>query len=436
MATAQIAPQGVGRKTVKRIATAGAIGSFVEWYDFGIYGIMAGSLAAAFFPGGGSTSGLLLTYAGFAVSFVIRPFGAAICGYFGDRIGRKRLLAALILLISVATAAIGLLPGYATIGWAGPVLLIALRMLHGFSAGGEVAGAMSFVAEHSTDGRRGLTTSWLPVGSFAALLAGTLLSRVLIELFGQNDLNNWAWRIPFLIAIPLGAVGFYIRAKLEDTPRFAAVVAKRQVAHNPLKEALTSRRHLTAIALALGLPALNGPGYYILFVYMPTYLSGTMKFTAVNGLLVTAAGLLVIIAAIPFMAWLSDRVGRKPVLIYSALATAVLAYPSFWLLSRGSVGLAALGAGILALLFAGHAGVIQVVLTEIFPTRVRYTAYSIGFNISTAIFGGAAPLVMTAVISATGDKSVPSYAVIVTAVITLLTTLALKETAGDPLRDE
>ncbi|TLS42344.1 MFS transporter [Streptomyces montanus] len=434
MATTIAASSGVERTTVRRATAAGAIGSFVEWYDYGIYGLLAGTLSTAFFPGD-ADSALLLTYAGFAVSFAIRPFGAAICGYLGDRIGRKRLLAALILLISGATAAIGVLPTYKAIGWAAPVLLIGLRLLQGFSAGGEVAGAMSFVAEHAEDKRRGFTTSWLPVGSFVSLLAGSLLARLLIETLGQDAMNSWAWRIPFLVAVPLGAVGFYIRSKLEDTPRFQAVMESRNVSHNPVKEALTSREHLKAIGLAIALPALNGPGYYIVFVYMPTYLSTELEFTPSNALLVTAAGLLAISVTIPFMARLSDRLGRKPVLAGSALAMAILGYPCFQLISHGSVAAASLGAVLLAVGFAGHAGVIQVTLTELFPTRVRYSAYSIGFSITTALFGGAAPLLMTYLIDRTGDKGVPSYAVVLTALITFVTALALKETSGKPLRD-
>lgn len=434
MATTIAASSGVEQTTVRRATAAGAIGSFVEWYDYGIYGLLAGSISTVFFPGD-ADSALLLTYAGFAVSFAIRPFGAAICGYLGDRVGRKKLLAALILLISGATAAIGILPTYAAIGWAAPALLILLRMLQGFSAGGEVAGAMSFVAEHAEDKKRGFTTSWLPVGSFVSLLVGSLLARLLIETLGQDAMNSWAWRIPFLVAVPLGAVGFYIRAKLEDTPRFQAVMESRNVSRNPVKEALTSREHLKAIGLAIALPALNGPGYYIVFVYMPTYLSKELEFTPSNALLVTAAGLLAISVTIPFMAKLSDRFGRKPVLAGSALAMALLGHPCFQLIAHGTLAPAALGAVLLAMAFAGHAGVIQVTLTELFPTRVRYSAYSIGFSITTALFGGAAPLLMTYLIDRTGDKSVPSYAVVLTALITLVTTLALKETSGKPLRD-
>ncbi len=421
--------------TIRKATVAGSIGSFVEWYDYGIYGLLAGTLALVLAPGGGTNLGLVLTYVGFLISFIVRPFGGVVCGYLGDRIGRRPLLATLILLISGATAAIGLIPGFATIGWAAPVLLVALRILQGFSAGGEVAGAMSFVGEYAPNHRRGLATSFIAIGSFLALLFGSLLSAGLIAVLGADAMNSWAWRILFLIAGPLGLVGWYIRSRLEDTPRFQELREQQEVAHNPLRTAFRSRRHLAAIGLTIALPALNGPGYYILFIYMPTYLKSVLKFTQAQGLVVTAVGLVAIVIAIPLLARLSDRIGRKPILIGSAVSMGLLAYPCFLLIRTGSVGLAALAAAVLAIGFAGHAAVVHCALVELFPTNVRYSAYGIGFNITTVIFGGSAPLVMTWLIGVTGDTAIPAYAVVLTAVITLLATLRLKETAGSALQD-
>jgi MFS transporter, MHS family, proline/betaine transporter len=421
--------------TIRKATIAGTIGSFVEWYDYGIYGLLAGTLALVFSPVGDTSLGLILTYVGFLISFLVRPFGSVICGYLGDRIGRRPLLATLILLISGATAAIGLIPGFATIGWAAPVLLVALRILQGFSAGGEVAGAMSFVGEYAPIHRRGLATSFIAIGSFFALLFGSLFSAALIAGLGADAVTSWAWRLTFLLAAPLGIVGWYIRSRLEDTPRFQELREHREVAHNPLRTAFRSRRHLAAIGLTIALPALNGPGYYILFVYMPTYLKSVLKFSQVQGLVVTAVGLVVIIIAIPLLAVLSDRIGRKPILIGSAVSTGLLAYPCFLLIGTGNIGLACLAAGVLALCFAGTAAILHCVLVELFPTNVRYSAYGIGFSISTVIFGGSAPLVMTWLIGLTGDNAVPAYATILTAVITLLAALRLKETAGSVLQD-
>ena len=421
--------------TVRRATLAGTVGSFVEWYDYGIYGLLASTLALVYFPSGSTNLALILTYVGFLISFVVRPFGSVICGYLGDRIGRRPLLATLILLMCGATAAIGVIPGFATIGWAAPVLLVTLRLLQGFSAGGEVAGAMSFVGEYAPNHRRGLATSFIAVGSFGALLFGSLFSAALIASLGADAVNSWAWRIPFLLALPLGLIGWYIRTRLEDTPRFRELREHREVAHNPLRTAFRSRRHLAAIGLTIALPALNGPGYYILFVYMPTYLKSELKFTQAQGLVVTAVGLVAIVIAIPLLARLSDRIGRKPILIGSAVSMAVAAYPCFLLLGTGNIGLASLAAAVLALCFAGHAAIVHCTLVELFPTNVRYSAYGIGFSITTVIFGGSAPLVMTWLIGLTGDKAVPAYAVILTAVITLLATLRLKETAGFVLQD-
>lgn len=431
------AKENAKNTVVRRASLAGGVGSFVEWYDYGIYGLLVSTLVLVFSANdmGTTDTGLMLTYLGFTVSFVVRPFGGLICGYLGDRIGRQKLLAILLLLISLATAAIGLLPSYQSIGWAAPALLILLRIVQGFSAGGEVSGAGSFVAEYAEDHRRAVVMSPLVMGSFIALLFGSLLVSGLINFYGADAMRAWVWRVPFLLAIPMALIGVYIRTRIQDTPHFQMVKQSKRVMANPLKTVLTSKTHLKAIGLAITLPAVNGPGYYILFVYMPTYLSRVMHFTQVQSLMVTACGLLTIIGAIPMMAWLSDRLGRKPLLIASSIALAVLAWPCFWLLTLGMLPLAAMSAILLAFAFAGHAAVIQSTLAEMFPTNVRYSAYSIGFNLSTVIFGGSAPLLMTWLISVTGIASIPSYMVILTAALTFISALYLKETAGKPLRD-
>ncbi|MEU6139561.1 MFS transporter [Streptomyces sp. NPDC047081] len=422
-------------RVVRKATVAGTVGSFVEWYDYGIYGLLVTYLAVNIM-GNADSGGLFLTNLGFLISFLARPFGSVICGYLGDRLGRKRLLATLLVLISGATAALGLIPSRATIGIAAPALLVLLRILQGFSAGGEVAGAMSFVGEYAPDRRRNFMMSFIAVGSFVALLFGSTLSAVLITALGDDAMTSWAWRVPFLVAVPLGYVGFYIRSRLEETPHFTALREQKSVARNPLREALTSKRHLKAIALTIFLPALNGPGYYLLFVYMPTYLKtslGDHNFSMVRALLVTACSLVAIVICIPLMARLSDRVGRKPVLAISAVAMAVVSYPMFLLITTGRFGLACLGTVALAISFSGHAAVVHTMLAEMFPTSVRYSAYSIGFSISTVIFGGSAPLVMTDLIESTGSNLIPAFASMLTAVITLVTVAFLRETKGRPL---
>ena len=434
--TAQIKVVTADGKMVRKATFAGTMGSFVEWYDYGIYGLLTTYLAVNIM-GSKDVGSLLLTNVGFLVSFLARPFGGVICGFLGDRLGRKNLLAVLLLLISASTACIGLIPSSSVISWAAPALLILFRILQGFSAGGEVAGAMAFVGEYANNRHRNFAQSFIAVGSFFALFFGSTLSAILITTLGDANMSGWGWRIPFLVALPLGYIGFYIRSKMEDTPHFNALRERNVVERNPLKTVFTSKKHLAAIALTIFLPAVNGPGYYLLFAYMPTYLKtslGANNFTMLGALVVTAASLVAIIIAIPIMARLSDRYGRKPILAWSAVGTAVLSYPSFLMITTGNMALASIGAVMMALAFSGHAAVVHTVLTELFPTTVRYSAYSIGFNVSTIIFGGSAPLVMTAIISATKNSMVPGYFSIAASVITLATVFFLKETKGQPLR--
>ncbi len=423
-------------RVVRKATIAGSVGSFVEWYDYGIYGLLTTYLAINIM-GGAEAGGLFLTNVGFLVSFIARPFGSVISGYLGDRLGRKALLATLLLLISASTAAIGLIPSAAVIGIAAPILLLTLRVLQGFSAGGEVAGAMSFVGEYAHDARRNFNMSFIAVGSFVALMFGSAFSALLITTLGDDTMTAWAWRIPFLLAAPLGYIGFYIRRKMEETPHFEALRERNEVKRNPLREIFTSKRHLKAIVITIFLPALNGPGYYLLFAYMPTYLKtslGEHNFTMLQALSVTAVSLIAIIICIPLMARLSDRIGRKPVLAISSIAMAVVSLPAFLLISTGVFGLACIATIVMAISFSGHAAVVHTVLTEMFPTTVRYSAYGIGFSISTIIFGGSAPLVMTALINATGSSLIPAFASIITALITLVTIAFLRETKGQPLQ--
>ncbi|MGC7100939.1 MFS transporter [Amycolatopsis lurida] len=423
----------VDAKAARKITAAGCVGIFAELYDNGIFGFMAATLAVVFFPD--SDNAVMLVFAGYAISFFVRPLGGIICGHLGDRIGRQRMLVFVILLISVATAAIGLLPTYAAIGIAAPILLILLRVLQGFSVGGEAAGAMTFLAEHAPEGKRGLYTSFAQIASFLSLLTGTLIAAAMTSGLGADRMESWGWRIPFLLAIPLGITGIYIRRRISDTPNFTRLQEEGGLSKNPLKEAFSSPAHRRAMVLALFIPLMNGSGYYVLFTYMPTFMNKELDFGKVDGLLVTAVSLVAISVAIPFMGALSDRIGRKKVLAGAAVAMAVAGFPCYLLIGTGNVGLAMLGASIMAVIFAGHTGVIHVLLVELFPTRVRYSAYGLGYNISSALFGGTAPLLMTFLIGETGNVYLPAIYAVVTALGTLIAVSRVTDRAHVPLRD-
>ena len=426
-------PNVVSASTARKITFAGCIGIFAELYDNGIFGFMAGTLGSVFFPH--SKNATMLVFAGYAVSFFFRPFGAVICGHLGDRIGRQRMLVFVIMLISFATAAVGLLPSYAAIGIAAPLLLILLRILQGFSVGGEAAGAMTFLAEHAPEGKRGLYTSYAQVASFVSLLTGTLIAAAMTSGLGADRMQEYGWRLPFLLAIPLGVTGIYIRSRISDTPNFTRLQQEGGLAKNPYREAFSSPLHRKAMLLALFIPLMNGSGYYVLFTYMPTFMSKVLKFSTVQGLLVTAVSLVAISIAIPYAGALSDRVGRKNVLVGSAIAMAIAGIPCYLLIGTGNVPLAIIGASVMAVIFSGHTGVIHILLVELFPTRVRYSAYGLGYNISSALFGGTAPLLMTYLITKTGNHNMPAFYAVITALGTLIAVSRVKDKAHEPLRD-
>jgi MHS family proline/betaine transporter-like MFS transporter len=418
--------------TIRRAVVGASIGNLVEWFDFAVYGYLATYIAANFFPEGNPTAALLSTFAVFAAAFFVRPLGGLFFGPLGDKIGRQRVLATVIILMSVATFAIGLLPGYATIGIWAPILLVVARLLQGFSAGGEFGGGATFLAEYSEDDRRGLTVSWLEFSTLIGFILGSGVVLLLNSSLGEETMTAWGWRIPFLIAGPLGIVGLYIRLRLEDTPEFRALESTGEVAESPLRETIVE--NWKQILQVGGLVIIQNVGFYIVLVYMQTYITEELRYSSTSASLSTVLTLLVAMILIPPLGALSDRVGRKPLLMASCIGFAVLTYPLFLLLNAGSLVAAILAHIALGILQALFISTSVAALTELFPTRVRYGGFSIGYNVSVAIFGGSAPYLATWLISATGSPLSPAFYVIFGAIATLLTVLTIPETAGTDLQ--
>ena len=312
---------------MKRAMAAGIIGHFVEWYDYGIYAYVATTLAAVFYASSDPTAGLLAVFATFAVAFFARPLGGLFFGSLADRIGRQRCLAAVVVLMSLSTAAIGVLPGYATVGVAAPILLLAARILQGFSAGGEIAGAASFINEYAPANKRGLLSSLLPAASATGLLFGAVLMMILTSNLSEDGMTSWGWRVPFLIALPLGAIGLYLRLKIEDTPMFQALVSAKQADPTPLRSSISEQ--FKWIAVAFGATLTYGVGFYTVMSYMPTYLKKVTDFGAGEMFVVTAAILLAHITALPL--WVRCRTASVESRFSSpqALALVVVTYPAF-----------------------------------------------------------------------------------------------------------
>ncbi|PQP23348.1 MFS transporter [Rhodococcus opacus] len=419
---------GLHGPEMRRAITAAAIGNFITWFDFAAYGFLAVLLGRIFFPSENPATSLLATFAAFGVAFLMNPIGGFVFGRLGDKVGRKKILATVIILMSLSTFAVGLLPGYATIGLAAPALLVTLRIIQGFAAGGEPGGAATFLVESAKRGRRARTVSFWHCSSYLANAAASVLILGLNAALSETAMFEWGWRIPFLIAGPLGLVGLYIRLKLSDTAEFERLQSSGEVSQSPVKDALaTSRRQIVQV---VGCIALQAAAFYFIFVYMETYLQSEVGFSFGLASASTVTCLCSAAVAIFVFARFSDRYGRKPVIILGAVSSTLIVYPAFMVFATGNVTaivVAHAAMGICLAMFMSASGAAMV---EIFPSRVRYAGFSIGFNISVAVFGGTAPYVATYLIAATGSPLAPSVILIVTGVMAIVAAATLHETAG------
>lgn len=422
------------KSLLRRAVGAAAIGNCTEWYDFGVYAYVAAYVGHQFFPGPWET---VSAFGVFAISFLFRPLGSLFFGPLGDRIGRQKVLAVTILLMSGSTFVIGLLPTYGAIGIFAPMLLLLCRLLQGFSTGGEYGGAATYIAEYAPDRKRGFWGSWLEFGTLVGFGLGALVPTILILTLDSTSMETWGWRIPFLIAGPLGGVGLYLRSRLEDTPAFKQLENTHQVAKSPLRDLV--REWWRQLLILMGIVILINVANYTILTYMETYLSDTLsvpdgqEHQVLVPLLLTVAFMMAIITPIGA---LSDRIGRKPLFISAAICFLVLPVPAFWLIGQGTVLTTILG---LALLAIGHVqliGPLAATLPAMFPTKVRYAAFSVGYNISTAVFGGTAPLVNDAVVTNTGNSYFPAFYLMGAALVALVPILLMKETARKPLMQD
>ncbi|MCE0914625.1 MULTISPECIES: MFS transporter [unclassified Pseudomonas] len=427
-------PHEVPPATLRRVIVASAIGNFVEWFDFAVYGFLATLIASQFFASEDAGVALLKTFAVFAVAFALRPLGGIVFGALGDRLGRKRILSLTILLMAGSTTLIGLLPTYASIGVLAPVLLTLARCLQGFSAGGEYAGACAYLMEHAPRGRRAFYGSFVPVSTFSAFACAAVIAYGLEASLTPEAMNAWGWRVPFLVAAPLGLVGLYLRWRMEETPAFRQALAEGKAhAHSPLGDTL--RHHGRTIRNLGAFISLTALSFYMFTTYFATYLQTVGHLSRAQALLVSTVALLLAAAGCPLAGAFSDRVGRRRTIGFTCLWVMLAVFPAYWLASSGSLSGALLGVILLAIGALMSGVVTAALLSECFPTRSRYTASAITYNVAYTLFGGTAPLVATWLIEQSGSRLAPAFYLVVIALLALVGGLALPETSQASLHE-
>jgi MHS family proline/betaine transporter-like MFS transporter len=421
------------QSVLRRAIAASAIGNATEWFDYGIYAYGVTYISAALFPGEAAEA-TLFALATFAISFLVRPLGGLFWGPLGDRLGRKSVLAFTILLMAGATFCVGLIPSYDSIGLWATGILIVLRMIQGFSTGGEYGGAATFMAEYAPDERRGFYGSFLEVGTLAGFSFGALLMLGFSLSLGEEAMRDWGWRLPFLVAGPMGFVGMYLRSKMEDTPVFREIEmkgGKEAGAGTELKH-LVSRYWKPLLVMSGLVIALNVVNYTLLS-YMPTYLERRLGLSTQEALFVPIVGMLFMMVLLPFAGALSDRVGRKPLWWFSLIGLFLLVIPLYHVMEASFLG-AILGFAALGFLYAPQLATISATFPAMFPTPVRFAGFAIAYNVSTSLFGGTAPMVNSWMIERTGDPITPAYYMMIACLIGMAALSFMIETAGHSLR--
>ncbi|SIR65150.1 MFS transporter [Williamsia sterculiae] len=420
-----------GRRLLRKAIGASAMGNATEWYDYGVYAATATYLTNAFFPGDLGTIGTML---GFAVSFALRPLGGMVWGPIGDRIGRKAVLATTILLISVATALIGVLPTHAVAGIWAPILLILLRVIQGFSTGGEYGGAATFMAEYAPDKKRGRYGCFLEFGTLLGFVMGTAFVLFLELGLSDENMQTWGWRIPFFLALPLGLIGLYLRRQMSDTPVFTELEQEDAIEGTAWTRFVDLlKNYWQPILVMFGMVIALNVANYTLLAYLPTYLQNNIGMSTTTGTVTILIGELAMMALIPFFGRWSDTVGRKPLWWGSLIGLFIFALPLFWLMGQGFAW-AIVGFVILGVLYIPQLATISATFPAMFPTQVRYAGFAISYNVATAAFGGTAPLVNDAVTKNDGWDLFPAGYMMAACAIGMIALPFLRETAGCSIR--
>jgi MHS family proline/betaine transporter-like MFS transporter len=403
-----------------RVIAAGTIGNVLEWYDFAIYGYFAAPIGRQFFPQEDAVAQLLSAFGVFAVGYLMRPVGGVLVGHIGDTVGRRAALTFSVAAMAVPTFLIGLLPGYQAIGVFAPIGLILLRVVQGLSVGGEYTGSLVFLVEHAPEGRRGLLGALGASGATVGILLGSAVGAAFAASMSTAALDAWGWRIPFLLGLVVGIAGYILRRYVLET----AAVEKR--ARPPIVETLHD--HWRAVAGFAGLSVYSAVSFYIGFVYLVSWLQTADGIPPSRSLEINSLSMVILLPVVIAAGWLSDRIGRKPLMVLASLGGLVAALPLFWLLNHPSALLAQIGQLGLVLLMGVYYGPLPAILVEAAPPAVRCTAVALGYNICYAVFGGLSPLVATWLVQREGNEIAPAFLIMASAAVTFATLFWFRET--------
>jgi len=432
----------VDKPIMKRALGGTIVGNTMEWYDVGIFGYLITTIGPVFLPEADTSVQTLFLLGTFAATFFARPLGGVFFGWLGDRIGRQKVLATTLMLMAASTFAVGILPGYSQIGIWAAALLVFVKLVQGFSTGGEYAGATTFVSEHAPDSQRGFFASFLDLGSYLGFAIGASLVSVLQITLGQDVMEAWGWRLPFLIAGPLGLVAIYFRMKIDESPAFQATLdAQEEAQKNPVGGTAETPKGPIAIfkaywrniIIAMLLVAAANTAGYALTSYMPTYLTENKGYDELHGTALTIPILVVMALCIPLAGRLSDRIGRRRVLWIGAISNILLAYPAFLLIGIGAIWSTLLGLALVAFPVTFYVSNLASALPALFPTPSRYGAMGIAYNFAVAIFGGTTPFIIAALIVGTGNDMMPAFYLMGTSCVGAIAIFFLRESANRPL---
>ncbi len=412
-------------KSLVRTVTTSMIGNLFEWYDFALFGYFASIIGKQFFPSDSDVTQLIAAFGVFAAGFLVRPLGGMIFGHIGDRMGRKKALVLTILLMAIPTAIIGVLPSYGQIGIAAPILLVLMRMLQGVSMGGNYGGSITFTTEHTDPRHRGLIGSFAVTSCLVGIMLGSGTAALFSHVLGEEQLYAWGWRIPFLLGIFICLVGFYMRRNIPESPEYMVAQETGRIERHPVLEVFREHgRTLVKVVMAVMLHDLS---FYILFVYMATHLSEVIGFDKSTALTINTINLVVVSCFTVLSAWLSDRIGRKPVLAMAAFMFVVGTIPLLTVVNGAQDATTALVAQMfLAIAVGGYFGPLPALMVEAYPTSIRFSAVAITTNISGPLFGGTAPMIVTYLIDVTGSNLVPAYYLTFGAVVALISLRFIK----------